>query len=146
MLLLTILDILLIVVGGVGMGYQALCILISLFAKPVVFPAAPMDKRYAVLISARNEEAVIGNLIRDIQLQSLPPTWQLLPSHMREALRKRDSRMNHSAEPDDTRDIQLQSYPTDLIDIWVVADNCTDSTALATVGESSLTGCVASSG
>lgn len=39
MLLLTILDILLIVVGGVGMGYQALCILISLFAKPVVFPA-----------------------------------------------------------------------------------------------------------
>ncbi len=57
MLLLTILDILLIVVGGVGMGYQALCILISLFAKPVVFPAAPMDKRYAVLISARNEEA-----------------------------------------------------------------------------------------
>ncbi len=68
MLLLTILDILLIVVGGVGMGYQALCILISLFAKPVVFPAAPMDKRYAVLISARNEEAVIGNLIRDIQL------------------------------------------------------------------------------
>lgn len=90
MLLLTILDILLIVVGGVGMGYQALCILISLFAKPVVFPAAPMDKRYAVLISARNEEAVIGNLIRDIQ---------------------------------------LQSYPTDLIDIWVVADNCTDSTA-----------------
>ena len=60
MLLLTILDILLIVVGGVGMGYQALCILISLFAKPVVFPAAPMDKRYAVLISARNEEAVIS--------------------------------------------------------------------------------------
>ncbi len=90
MLLLTILDILLIVVGGVGMGYQALCILISLFAKPVVFPAVPMDKRYAVLISARNEEAVIGNLIRDIQ---------------------------------------LQSYPSHLIDVWVVADNCTDSTA-----------------
>ena len=38
------------------MGYQALCILISLFAKPVAFRRPPMDKRYAVLISARNEE------------------------------------------------------------------------------------------
>ena len=49
-----------------------------------------MDKRYAVLISARNEEQVVGNLIRDIQ---------------------------------------SQSYPSKLIDIWLVADNCDDGTA-----------------
>lgn len=62
----------------------------SLFAKPVRFPDAPMTNRYAVLISARNEEKVIGNLIGSI------------------------------------RD---QTYPSNLIDIWLVADNCTDNTA-----------------
>ena len=90
MVLLNVLDILLIVAGGVGMIYQGVCILISLFAKPTTFPDAPMDKRYAVLVSARNERAVIGNLIRDIQ---------------------------------------TQTYPSALIDIWLVADNCTDDTA-----------------
>lgn len=90
MVLLSILDVLLLVVGAVGVGYQALCILISLFAKPVVFPEAPMDKRFAVLISARNEESVIGNLIDCIQ---------------------------------------TQTYPSELIDIWLVADNCDDATA-----------------
>ena len=48
--------------------------------------------RYAVLIAARNEAAVIGSLI--------------------------DS-------------LKRQNYPTDLIDIYVVADNCTDQTAEA---------------
>jgi len=90
MVLLSVLDIILIVVGGAGMVYQAVCILISLFTKPVRFPEAPMDKRYAVLISARNEENVIGNLITCIQ---------------------------------------TQTYPKELIDIWLVADNCTDATA-----------------
>lgn len=90
MVLLNVLDILLIVAGGVGMIYQGVCILISLFAKPTTFPEAPIDKRYAVLVSARNERAVIGNLIRDIQ---------------------------------------TQTYPSALIDIWLVADNCTDDTA-----------------
>ena len=46
--------------------------------------------RYAVLIAARNEEAVIGHLL--------------------------DS-------------LQKQDYPSELVDIYVVADNCTDSTA-----------------
>ncbi|KFI59320.1 glycosyltransferase family 2 protein [Bifidobacterium cuniculi] len=90
MVLLDILDILLTVTGGLSIGYQALCIVVSLFSKPVTFPAASMDRRYAVLISARNEENVIGNLIRDIQ---------------------------------------TQTYPARLIDIWIVADNCTDDTA-----------------
>lgn len=90
MVLLTVLDVLLVVIGGAGMVYQGACILISLFSKPVRFPDAPMDKRYAVLISARNESKVIGNLIDCIH---------------------------------------RQTYPTDLIDIWLVADNCTDDTA-----------------
>ena len=90
MVLLSILDILLVIVGGAGVVYQAVCILISLFTKPIKFPDAPMDKRYAVLISARNEANVIGNLITCIQ---------------------------------------TQTYPTELVDIWLVADNCTDNTA-----------------
>jgi len=51
---------------------------------------AKRNHRYAVLISARNESAVIGNLI-------------------------------HS--------IKVQNYPAELIDVFVVADNCTDNTA-----------------
>ena len=56
MTLLSVLDILLMIVGGAGMIYQGLCIVMSLFAKPVRFPDASMTNRYAVLISARNEE------------------------------------------------------------------------------------------
>ena len=47
-------------------------------------------RRYAVLISARNEEGVIGELIGSLK---------------------------------------RQSYPAELLDIYVVADNCTDNTA-----------------
>ena len=90
MVLLSVLDVVLVVLGGAGMLYQAVCIVISLFAKPIKFPEAPMNKRYAVLISARNEANVIGNLIDCL----------------------------HS-----------QTYPSELIDIWLVADNCTDNTA-----------------
>ncbi|TPF85767.1 N-acetylglucosaminyltransferase [Bifidobacterium sp. UTCIF-37] len=90
MVLLTVLDVLMLVVGAVGMIYQVACVLKSLVSKPVRFPDAPMDKRYAVLISARNEEQVIGNLIGCIR---------------------------------------EQTYPAELIDIWLVADNCTDHTA-----------------
>ncbi len=46
--------------------------------------------KYAVLVAARNEEAVIGNLIASIR---------------------------------------KQDYPSELVDIFVVADNCTDKTA-----------------
>lgn len=60
MAILDVLDLLLVIVGGVSIAYQGFCILVSLFAKPVTFPAAPMDKRYAVLISARNEEQVVA--------------------------------------------------------------------------------------
>ncbi|KFI68415.1 glycosyltransferase family 2 protein [Bifidobacterium magnum] len=90
MALLNVVNILMVAVGAVGIIYQGLCIVLSLFSKPAPFPDAPMDKRYAVLISARNEEAVISNLIHDIQ---------------------------------------QQTYPYELVDIWLVADNCTDHTA-----------------
>ncbi|KAB5607165.1 glycosyltransferase family 2 protein [Bifidobacterium jacchi] len=90
MAFLTVLDILMMVLGGAGLVYQGVCVAMSLFSKPVRFPDAPMDRRYAVLISARNERNVIGNLI--------------------------DS-------------IRAQTYPSALIDIWLVADNCTDDTA-----------------
>ena len=72
MTLLSVLDILLMIVGGAGMIYQGLCIVMSLFAKPVRFPDAPMTNRYAVLISARNEEKVIGNLIGVDSRSDLP--------------------------------------------------------------------------
>ncbi len=51
---------------------------------------AKRNHRFAVVIAARNERAVIGNLI-------------------------------HS--------INVQNYPQELIDVFVVADNCTDDTA-----------------
>ena len=50
MTLLSVLDILLMIVGGAGMIYQGLCIVMSLFAKPVRFPDAPMTNRYACLL------------------------------------------------------------------------------------------------
>lgn len=90
MVLLNILDILMFILGAVSLGYQAVCIVASLFHHHITFPAAPMDKHYAVLISARNEETVVPNLINSIR---------------------------------------AQTYPSKLVDIWLVADNCTDKTA-----------------
>lgn len=54
------------------------------------FKPAKKQHRYAVLVAARNEETVIGNLINSLR---------------------------------------AQDYPSELIDIFVVADNCTDKTA-----------------
>ena len=54
------------------------------------FKEAKHQYRYAVMVAARNEETVIGNLI--------------------DSIRKQD-------------------YPSELVDIFVVADNCTDNTA-----------------
>ena len=85
MTLLSVLDILLVIVGGAGMIYQGLCIVMSLFAKPVRFPDAPMTNRYAVLISARNEEKVIGNLIGSIRDQTYPVSYTHLDVYKRQA-------------------------------------------------------------
>ncbi len=70
--------------------YQFVYILISLFKKPVRFAPSEQNKRYAFMISARNEDNVIKNLI--------------------------DS-------------IKAQTYPSELLDIYICADNCTDNTA-----------------
>lgn len=71
-------------------GYLALGLLLPRNGKRA---AAPVKLgRYAVLISARNEAGVIGELIASLK---------------------------------------GQSYPAELLDIYVVADNCTDSTATA---------------
>lgn len=69
--------------------YQFVYVLIGLFRKTTPL-SAKVNHHYAVVISARNESNMIGNLI--------------------------DS-------------IRAQNYPKELIDIFVVADNCTDNTA-----------------
>ena len=70
--------------------YQFVYVLVGLFKKGEKFQASK-NHRYAVVVSARNEGKVIGNLIESIK---------------------------------------KQSYPTELTDIYVVADNCTDDTVL----------------
>ncbi len=69
--------------------YQIFYVFISLTRRPPKVTARE-DHRYAVMISARNESAVIADLIRSIK---------------------------------------VQNYPQELIDIFVIADNCTDNTA-----------------
>ncbi len=69
--------------------YQFVYVLVGLFKKSKTF-SAETNHRYAVVISARNEGDVIGNLISSLQ---------------------------------------AQTYPEDLVDIFVVADNCSDNTA-----------------
>ena len=78
-------------------SYQAFYVLYSLFCRikhrfrpPVPTAANISMRRYALLICARNEENVIGQLINSLK---------------------------------------VQDYPAHLIDIFVMADNCNDSTA-----------------
>ncbi|HAQ40990.1 MAG TPA: N-acetylglucosaminyltransferase [Clostridiales bacterium] len=69
--------------------YQFYYVIIGLFKESKVF-AANRNHKYAVVIAARNESAVIAQLINSIK---------------------------------------KQKYPSSLVDIYVVADNCTDNTA-----------------
>lgn len=71
-------------------AYQIVYLLIGLFGKCKEGKQDAQLKRYAVLISARNEENVIAELIGSLK---------------------------------------NQEYPKELLDIYVIADNCTDSTA-----------------
>lgn len=70
-------------------AYQFFYIFVGLLKKPKSYSALA-NHRYAVVISARNERSVIGQLIQSIK---------------------------------------AQNYPADLVDVFVVADNCTDDTA-----------------
>lgn len=73
----------------VMLAYHSVYFIIGIF-KTKKFKKAKVKHKYAILIAARNEEKVIGNLL--------------------------DS-------------IAKQDYPRDLLTTFVVADNCTDSTA-----------------
>lgn len=77
-------------------SYQAVYTAVALFSKyrknKKEKHIAKTFHRYAVLVAARNEEAVIGELIKSIR---------------------------------------NQSYPRELVDIFVIADNCSDHTAQA---------------
>lgn len=70
--------------------YQFYYIFIACTRRPKKYSPTDQSKRYAFLIAARNEEAVIANLLKSIK---------------------------------------AQDYPTNNIDIYVVADNCSDKTA-----------------
>jgi len=79
---------------GLAYSYQYFYTLVSLvmrFRKKRARATASMH-RFAVLICARNEQAVIGELIESLK---------------------------------------LQDYPEELLDLYVLADNCTDGTAEA---------------
>lgn len=52
-------------------SYQIVYVIVVLVRKPPQLPDAPKH-RYAVLISARNEQAVIANLIHSIRSQNYP--------------------------------------------------------------------------
>lgn len=74
-------------------SYQGLYLLVGLCRRSWRDRRPPAKlRRYAALISARNEEGVIGELIQSLK---------------------------------------AQNYPAELLDIYVVADNCTDRTAEA---------------
>ena len=70
-------------------AYQFFYIFVGLLKKPTEY-TAKAEHRFAVVISARNESNVIGNLIKSIK---------------------------------------EQKYKSELVDIFVIADNCTDNTA-----------------
>ena len=73
--------------------YQLIYVIVALFnekrKKKQVYEAKKLH-RFAFIVAARNESAVIANLIKSIK---------------------------------------AQNYPSELIDIFVVADNCSDNTA-----------------
>lgn len=73
-------------------SYQVIYIAVAIINKMKTSVQKTPEKlhKYAVLIAARNEESVIGELIKSVQ---------------------------------------NQNYPKELIDIYIVADNCTDKTA-----------------
>jgi len=71
-------------------AYQFFYLFLACIVTPKKYKSAPMDKRYAVVIAARNEARVLPHLLESIK---------------------------------------GQTYPRELIDIFVVADNCTDETA-----------------
>ncbi|MBO5323565.1 MAG: glycosyltransferase family 2 protein [Oscillospiraceae bacterium] len=71
-------------------AYQFFYLIYAIFVSPKKYAPTEQTNRYAVMISARNEEKVIGHLLQSIK---------------------------------------ACDYPSELVDIYVIADNCTDATA-----------------
>lgn len=71
-------------------AYQFFYLIYAIFVSPKKYAPTKQTNRYAVMISARNEEKVIGHLLQSIK---------------------------------------ACDYPSELVDIFVIADNCTDATA-----------------
>lgn len=55
---------------GVLTFYQIVYLIIGIFSKKKVFPETNIIKNYAIIIAARNEEKVIGNLIKSLKKQN----------------------------------------------------------------------------
>jgi cellulose synthase/poly-beta-1,6-N-acetylglucosamine synthase-like glycosyltransferase len=83
------LDLFLVLIGVCYFGYQIFLVIVSL-VRPQVHYKEQRESSIAVVICARNEEKVIGNLIKSVR---------------------------------------SQNYDPKKLDIWVVADNCSDKTA-----------------
>lgn len=79
---------------GIFTAYRFVYILIGFIGKKISYPEAPKNKRYAFIISAKNEELVIRNTIESTK---------------------------------------RQDYPSELIDIWLVADNCKEDDKTAEI-------------
>ena len=71
-------------------AYQFVYLAVGLFGKGKQVRQDAKLHRYAAIISARNEEGVIGDLVKSLK---------------------------------------EQNYPEELLDVYVIADNCTDNTA-----------------
>lgn len=80
----------LLTVYSVLVAYRVVYYIIGFFSKPRLYPEAKKLHSYGVVIAARNEERVLGNLLESIR---------------------------------------AQDYPKELVTVYVVADNCSDSTA-----------------
>ncbi|MDR2748883.1 MAG: glycosyltransferase [Bifidobacteriaceae bacterium] len=69
--ILYLFDALTVLIGVVYILYQMAYVIVSLTHKPIVFPDAS-PKKYGIVISARNEETVIGNLLQCLKDQDYP--------------------------------------------------------------------------
>ncbi|MDR2508512.1 MAG: glycosyltransferase family 2 protein [Candidatus Ancillula sp.] len=69
--LLALLDYIVIAIGACGFAYQLFCIVVGWFGKVVKYPEVD-PKHICVVISARNESAVIGELLDSIEAQDYP--------------------------------------------------------------------------
>ncbi len=59
-------------VFSVLVAFKGIYYVIGFFAKPKEFASAKENHRYAVVVAARNEECVIGNLLKSLSAQDYP--------------------------------------------------------------------------